>query len=71
MTEMADRLHAVVSRYTKRPDDEAISRCVKDILEALREPTGDMLDAGWGHGGTPADIWPAMVDSALGQTGNQ
>lgn len=43
-------------------------------IEAMREPTGNMLDAGWEHTGDPcwkenvADAWRAMVNVALGQS---
>lgn len=34
-------------------------------IEAMREPTEEMYQAGWGRGGTPDVIWPAMIDAAL------
>lgn len=35
-------------------------------IEAMREPTDGMMDAGWGQRGERAkDIWRTMIDAAL------
>lgn len=37
------------------------------VLRTLREPTPEMVEAGRGAGGDPAEIWNAMVRAAIGQ----
>lgn len=40
-------------------------------IEAMKDPTNEMLNAGWGTisthviDGRPEEIWPAMIDAAL------
>jgi len=39
---------------------------VDAILAAMREPTEEMVEAGWGNyetAGCPREVWQAMIDS--------
>lgn len=46
-------------------------RYARRAIEAMREPSDAMLDAGWEHTGDPcwkhnvADAWRVMIDEAL------
>ncbi len=35
------------------------------VLKTLREPTPEMIDAGRAAGGSPAEMWSAMIARAL------
>ncbi len=69
MSEMVERIARIMCNKAGRPWD-ADSReywmvSARQLLGAIREPTEAMVDAGWGQGGTPDAIWPAMIDAAL------
>lgn len=66
MTEqtMIDRVALALKRSGDQ-DMEYLRSLAVAAIEAMRVPSDDMLEAGWGRGGTPADIWPAMIDAAL------
>jgi len=78
MSEMVERVaKAVVAKLQPSVfcgGDEACDSlpcsCALDIaraaIEAIREPTDEMLDAGWGQRGERArGIWRLMIDAAL------
>lgn len=46
---------------------EEVDRAVA-VLKTLREPTPEMVQAGHGAGGDPAEIWSAMVRAAIEET---
>lgn len=46
--------------------EQEVQRAVA-VLKTLREPTPEMVEAGRGAGGDPAQVWNAMVRAAIGQ----
>lgn len=77
MTETFERAVKAITEAFEREgrvfDEGQAEMLVRATLEAIREPTDCMLDAGWEHTGDPcwkenvADAWRAMVNVALGQ----
>lgn len=67
MEDMIERVALELSLhdYDGRPDRAA----ARDVIEAMREPTGPMLDAAARVSGSrdpsDANIWRAMIDAAL------
>ncbi|GGO97697.1 hypothetical protein [Stakelama pacifica] len=59
-------ISAAVSSHCDHGWREEIVRAA-EVLRTLREPTEDMVKAGEAAGGGAADVWNAMVRSALGE----
>ena len=52
--------------------DERWELCLsyaRAAIEAMREPTPEMLDAYWDAGTASEDVWKAMITAALRDTG--
>ena len=68
-------LHLTPDRASMRPFWQEFIPLVVSVLEGLREPTADMIDAGYTKllGDTfqrprePMNAWQAMIDKALGR----
>lgn len=83
MVETIGRAIAAAVREDYQEDWKKFDLCARYVLTAMREPTGDMKDAGaetFGVGNTaigllvkvldgqPSKVWRAMIDAALGKT---
>ena len=64
MSEMADRIGRVIAFGIGT--DETPEKIARNVLEAMREPTGDMIHAGLMAGCriNTVEGWRAMVDEA-------
>jgi hypothetical protein len=80
---MVERVKRVIWAGADHPDPEVCRIIAQNVLEALREPTGEMKDAGAAtYGihdahigplpqgviiGQPSKAWRAMIDAARGR----
>ena len=79
MTEMVERVaRALAARkcglvkdpYGERLPDDLWQQCIPDAraaIEAMREPTDKMLDAGPPFPYMDKGVWQAMIDAALSE----
>lgn len=71
--EMVERVAAAIiaEMCASRPDEPPGIRLARAAIEAMREPTLQMVQAGWAVNGYRGDMtereWSAMIDVALKQ----
>ena len=66
-TEMVDRV-ALAIRFAREQEQDSWGQA-RAALEAMREPTGAMVDAAYAlesDSEVPEKVYPAMIDAALG-----
>lgn len=72
MTEMEERVEAALRRIDPDMMPSMYGRMFRATFEAMREPTPEMLEAGAAAGSPespalPHEVWPAMIDAAIGK----
>lgn len=73
MSEMVERVAKAIDRVSTamnphRTDQELLEAAARAAIEAMREPTDEMLASlkeDWWDNETPLTVWQAMIDGAL------